>query len=262
MQQNPFYFEIKDIVTQFVAAFDNVIIKRFNADRVPEQAVNVRYVYAPKSRVIYDIVNKQKNITLPAASVSITSISRDSTRVFNKIDGFYYSTGKGLDKTSEHLMMPVPIDIGISLSIIGKFQTDIEQIISNFIPYSNPYIIISWQIPQDLKLPYKQEIRSEVLWDGNILLSYPTDIAATDKYRITADTSFVIKGWLFKNKNSPSGNIFYIDSKFNAESAITDYESLSGNAYLCPPDNTSFYLQPDGESVYLQPDGESYYLQP
>ena len=32
MKSDPFYFEIKDMITQFIAAFDGVTIKRFNKD--------------------------------------------------------------------------------------------------------------------------------------------------------------------------------------------------------------------------------------
>ena len=30
MKESPFYFEIKDIMTQFVAAFNDIVIKRHN----------------------------------------------------------------------------------------------------------------------------------------------------------------------------------------------------------------------------------------
>ena len=51
-----------------------------------------------------------------------------------------------------------------------KFQTDMDQILSNFIPYNNPYIILSWKVPTDLSpsgFAIPQEIRSEVLWSGS-----------------------------------------------------------------------------------------------
>jgi hypothetical protein len=120
------------------------------------------------------------------------------------------------------------------MSIITKYQTDMDQILSNFVPYANPYIIIGWKVPEDLGLSLNQEIRSEVLWEGGIALSYPTDISSTDKYRCTADTSFTIKGWLFKTQQNPKGLIYYINNNFNVESRITTYDSLSGNTYTWP----------------------------
>jgi hypothetical protein len=102
------------------------------------------------------------------------------------------------------------------MSILCKNQLDMDQILGNFIPYNNPYIIISWKIPSDFTPNYTQEIRTEVMWDGNISLNYPVEINNTQKAQIIADTSFTIKGWLFPYVDKPIGNIFKIDLNFYA----------------------------------------------
>lgn len=238
VKNQTFHFEIKDLVTQFVAAFDDIIIKRYDKNRVSQNNVQVRYVYAPKQRVLYDLVNKAQNLTVPVVAVNINSVSRDETRVFNKLAGFYVSRGSGeLDTqiNSQFYRTPVPVNIQINMSIITKFQTDMDQIISNFVPYNNPYIILSWKVPYTiLQSTVPQEIRSEVLWDGGITLSYPTDIAANEKYRIVGDTAFTIKGWLFPYVQSPTGNIYYINTNFRTASILTSYEELSGGTYIFP----------------------------
>lgn len=238
MKNQTFHFEIKDLVTQFVAAFDDIIIKRYDKNRVPQNNVQVRYVYAPKQRVLYDLINKAQNLTVPVVAININSVSRDESRVFNKLAGFYVSRGAGeLDTqiNSQFYRTPVPVNIQINMSVITKFQTDMDQIISNFVPYNNPYIILSWKVPYTiLQSTVPQEIRSEVLWDGGITLSYPTDIAANEKYRIVGDTAFTIKGWLFPYVQSPAGNIFYIDTNFRTASILTTYEELSGDTYVFP----------------------------
>ena len=57
MKNRAFHFEIKNLLTQFVAAFDDVVISRYNKDRQARQNIDVRYVFAPKQRVMYDIIN-------------------------------------------------------------------------------------------------------------------------------------------------------------------------------------------------------------
>jgi len=104
-----FHFEIKDLVTQFVAAFDDIIIKRYDKNRVPQTNIQVRYVYSPKQRVIYDLVNKAQNITVPVVAVNITNVSRDESRVFNKLAGFYLTRGSSeidAGKTSNFYRTP------------------------------------------------------------------------------------------------------------------------------------------------------------
>lgn len=237
MKNQTYHFEVKDLITQFVTAFDDIIINRYDKNRVPQNKVQVRYVYAPKQRVLYDLVNLAQNITVPVVSINMSSISRDEARVFNKINGYYFPSGTSdIDSgsTSIHYNSPVPVNITVNMSIMTKFQTDMDQILSNFIPYNNPYIILSWKVPLDLSssgFAIPQEIRSEVLWDGNITLSYPTDINPTDKYKIVGDTSFTIKGWLFPSSTSPSGNIFYITENLTATTIVNSVGELDTTMY-------------------------------
>jgi len=234
MREQPYYFEIQDMLTQFVAAFDNIVINRYNVNKKIEDKISVRYLYSPKQRVLYDIINPAQNITLPCVAVTIGGIERDNTRVFNKLDGFYYSSNS--NSSSAIMRSPVPINIVVNMSIITRFQKDMDQILSNFIPYSNPYVVISWKIPSEFGLPTEQEIRTEVLWNGSMTMEYPVDLNGTTKPRVTADTSFTIKGWLFKeNNNLAAGNIYYVDNNFYLRDTITTYEQMSQDTYTFPP---------------------------
>ena len=210
MKETPFFFEIKDVMTQFVAAFNDVIIKRHNRNREVRSKVKVRYVYAPKQRVIHDLTNKARHLTLPVVAVNMTGISRDESRVFNKIYGSYMTSHErninqrnpgSVDK-AYNLPQPVPIDISVSMSIMARYQTDVEQIISNFIPYNDPYIVISWKLPEGFA-PNDQEIRSEVIWSGDLNMNYPEQFTANEPYRLSCDTSFTIKTWLFRPVPDP-----------------------------------------------------------
>lgn len=221
MKNQSYHFEIKDIVTQFVAAFNDVTINRYNKDKDIVDKIAVRYVYSPKERVLHDLVNKAQHITLPAVAISISSIERDENRVFNKIVGQYDSKGSGID--TEFLPSPIPVNISINMSILTRFQTDLDQIISNFIPYSNPYIVISWKVPSGISSTL-QEIRSEVLWSGSLNITYPNELQPNQPTRVSADTSFTVKGWVFPGKQAvASKNILYINTNFTP---ITGFEYI------------------------------------
>jgi len=232
MKNSPYHFEIKDLMIQFVSAFDDIVIERYNKGRSAEDKIKIRYVYAPKQRVIHDLVNKARHITLPVVAVSIAGVSRDPTRVFNKIAGSYHQGREYMETLnadvpiSDYIPQPVPVNVQVKMSILTKFQTDMDQILSNFIPYNDPYVIISWKIPSDF-VSTEQEIRSEVLWDGNIGLQYPTDLPSSTPYRISADTSFTIKGWLFKDKQISLGNIYSVDALFTPVSILEGIDELT-----------------------------------
>lgn len=227
MKQYTYYFEVKDLILQFLAAFDNVVVKRYNRNRVPEATQQVRYIYAPKQRVLFDLVNPAQNVTLPVISITIGGISRDNNRVFNKNAGFY-AYGSPFENQPSYetfyYKTPVPVNIDVNMSIIARYQSDMDQILSNFIPFNNPYIILSWTVPKEFNLSYTQEIRTEVLWNGNIQLEYPTDINGQQKAQIVANTGFTIKGWLFPDPQAPVKNIFRIDVSMTAVSAGTTLE--------------------------------------
>ena len=257
MKNYTYNFEIKDLLTQFVSAFDDIVIKRYDDDRNVRELIEVRYVFAPKQRVIYDIENKAQNLTLPVVAVNVTGISRDESRVFNKLDSVYNSlTNRGNTKVK----MPIPVNISVSMSMIARYMTDMDQILSNFIPYNNPYIIISWKEPttvagQDI------EIRSEVLWSGNISLSNPIDLTSATKYRIVADTNFTIKGWLFRDQNETGKQIYFIDTNFIASNNMiisdddydTFFNSLSENtetiSISATPDITNIFYATTGIKI-------------
>ena len=232
MKDYTYFFELKDLLTQFLSAFDETTIKRYNKDRIPEEVIEVRYVLAPKQRVIYDIVNKAQNLTLPVVAVNVTNVTRDNERVFNKINNLHNFVN---EKDSRTVRMPVPINISISMSILTRYMDDMDQILSNFIPFNNPYIILSWKEPTGVGNEVF-EIRSEVLWDGTISLTSPTETSYSDKFRVVADTNFTIKGWLFKDKNEIATPIYFIDTNFRTTEASNnlniyteaDLDTLSG----------------------------------
>lgn len=230
MHDKAFHFEVHDLLTQFIAAMDDVVIARYNKNREKKEQIKVRYVHAPKERVLFDIINKAQNITVPVISISITSLQRDVGRVFNKIDGMYAPVSRDpLGRNTARIPMPVPINLSISLNIITNYQSDMDQIISNFVPYANPYMVISWKIPTEFGVENIEEIRSEVLWDGSISLEYPIELEAGSKPRFVASTTFTIKGWLFPASGDDFyKNIYFVKSNFRSTSKLNlNYDSFA-----------------------------------
>jgi len=242
MKKYTFNWEIQTLLEQMVAAFNDVIIKRYDKNKqlLTPSDKKVLYVYAPKTRVFNYLNNPAPGgLTVPVIGVNINSIARDNTRVFNKNEGFRvpYSNEEDSLPYDKKILQPVPINIGVSMTIVTKYQNDMDQIISNFVPYCDPYIIISWKVPT-VNPKFPTEIRSEILWDGNIKINYPTDLQGNQSYRITADTSFTIKGWLFKRLDEVINKVYVINSDYHSstfddnilidiDEVLTDYYSIS-----------------------------------
>ena len=242
MKSYTFGFEVQTLLEQFISAFNDVVIKRFNNNTAtpPTSGIKVNYVYSPKQRVFNSLQNPAPGgITVPVIAVNINGISRDQSRVFNKNEGFKINfTSQSDGVLAKKILQPVPVNIGVTMTIITKYQSDMDQILTNFIPYCDPYIVISWKIPESgssTKENYEYEIRSEVLWNGTLQINYPQDIGPNQPYRITADTSFTIKGWMFKNSSETVKKIYtihsnYIDENFNnRDEFLINFDEFANN---------------------------------
>lgn len=263
MKNYTYNFEVKDLLTQFVAAFDDTVVKRYDKNNNARQEVAVRYVFAPKQRIMYDIVNKAQNIELPVVAIDLAGISYDTERVFNKLDNFENYRNSN---SSSSIRTPTPVNLKVNMSILCRYMQDMEQIISNFVPYSDPYIILAWKEPVSSDVNNTIEIRSEVLWDQDISLNTPTDTTYSEKFRIIADTSFTIKGWLFRNKNEENTPIYFIEKNFinvrpdfnlNRGLSSLDYETFFENISSTVGDVDTITLSgiPDITNVYFNTSG-------
>ena len=218
MNRYTYDWEIQTLMTMFMNSMSDIVVKRFNVHKQPEDQIKTRLVYAPKQRVLNDLLNRDQNLQLPVMACYIGGITRDNNRVFNKILGTYQQTEKSTTIYNEK--MPLPIDLAISVSIMTRYQADMDQIVSHLIPYINPYFTVSWRTPGRPD----HEIRSNVFWNGNVAITYPMDLPSSQVARVVADLSFTFKGWMFQAKGDDIGKILTFDTSFvNSATMPTDY---------------------------------------
>lgn len=206
-----------------MSMLDDIVIARRKRTNFGEALdwIKVRFVYAPKQRVLLDLLDKAQNLQLPVVAFYLGGINRDANRVWNKLAG-YYATSPD-PAFAKQIPQPNPIDIVLNCTILTKYAGDMDQIISNIIAWTNPQHILSWRIPSISD----QEIRSPVIWNGSVNTTYPTDITSNQVARYQADLSFTIKGWIFKAiPGDGESKIFKINSDFSLESELTSKYSL------------------------------------
>ena len=189
MQNYTYNKEVETLLTQFVTVLDGAIVKRIDENGVNHGEIEVKYMYMPKGRIIHDIINVEQNITLPVVSISLNSLTRAADRQVNKRKGPLEYSSDGAFKTHQ----PIPIDLDVNVSGICKYQGDVDQIVSNFVPYFDPYVVISWNVPNS-----NVRLNNKIEWSGSITYNYPSDITPKSHYRVGFDTSFKIEGWMYK----------------------------------------------------------------
>lgn len=218
MNQYTYDFEVQTMSTVFMNAFSDIIIKRFDVNKNERDGIKTRIVYAPKQRVLNDILNKDQNLQLPVIAVSIGGIARDESRVFNKILGTFHTPTNGAYSVHEQGVLPV--DITYNVSIMTRFQQDMDQILSHILPYINPYFVVSWRTPSRPD----HELRSKVLWSGSANVQYPIELNANQAAKVTADLTFTFQGWLFK-QSELIPNIYTFSNSL-VQAGMADYDTL------------------------------------
>lgn len=218
-------FEVHTMSTALMNAFSDIIIKRFDVNKGSRDQIKTRIVYAPKQRVLLDLLDKDQNLQLPVISVNIGNIARDDTRVFNKILGTYHTPpGKSY---SVHEPGVLPVNVTYNISIMTRYQQDMDQILSHLLPYINPYFIISWRTPSRPD----HEIRSKVTWDGGANVQYPIEQNASQVARVVADLTFVFQGWIFQRAEEIE-NIYTFDTTLVAAGAVPFDELIQTDTAL------------------------------
>ena len=63
-----------------------VVINRYNENKAIEDQIHVNFRFAPKTRVLHDLVQLNQHFKLPIISIVPSNLRRDPNRVFNKIE--------------------------------------------------------------------------------------------------------------------------------------------------------------------------------
>jgi hypothetical protein len=190
--------EIESLLIQFVSAFDDGKIVRPIKDSTEVEYIIPRWIVSGKPRVFYDIVNQAGNITLPVSVVEVGGISLAKNRLFNKIfpQKVPYNGTLGY-----RYKQPTPIDIKVNVTFFTKFFNDIWQMMSNFAVYTQPYIFTSWRAKSE-GLPFTEELRCKVTWDGSFNIEYPKTAKEDQQWLIQGTAGFTLEGWLFERPAS------------------------------------------------------------
>lgn len=264
MQEYNYNSEIWTNLLFFEQAFDDTLVKRYDQEtKKVLHSIRVNYQYGPKQRILADLQNNTDTIKLPVVAVTMTGGGRDNNRIKDKLATINYKTDDGQYIS----LQAIPWNIEVDLTILGKNQEDIDQIVGNFATVCNPYIVFSWREPKS-----GREVRSKVEWDGQVKYNYPThggDMNPDQKWRLEATAHFTIETHLYRtavendvpicsiNLDVIPTNSFYCDTSYlSAYAANNEKDSfvISGIPQLRWVDN--YYLKTgDSPVITVQGDG-------
>ena len=173
---------------QFRRLFSNITIYR-NKQKIKFHVVNEN-----RTRIFKNLENPTKNETysLPIISILRTGITKNDDRISNINNEIKYRQSSKMP-IDYNLLAPVPIDISYSVTIMSKYQSDIDMCMSNFIPFFNKDLFVRCEHPKFEDIEYT----SQVIMDGTITEEHPPDLESTQDDIVTATCTFIFKTYIF-----------------------------------------------------------------
>jgi len=147
-----FYNEsIRKLVIGFGSLFNDIVVKRENADGTTKETIRVPLSYGPKEKFIRRIQESSSissgthtQITLPRLGFDITGIMYDPQRKGNKLRKTSVKSSDGT--TTSYNYSEVPYNISFGLYAFSRNQTDNLQIIEQILPYFTPEFNVSIKV--------------------------------------------------------------------------------------------------------------------
>ena len=149
-----YHASIRRMVSAFGTLFNNLEVKKKDANNKILQTIKVPLAYGPRQKFLARVTERTSlddtklAIKLPRMSFEITFLQYDSSiatsknnviKVQDPDDSTKYKTIRG----------PIPYRIGLQLNIIAKNQDDALQILEQILPYFQPdYTITVNDVPE------------------------------------------------------------------------------------------------------------------
>lgn len=176
----------------FKRVFDNIRISRTDGKGNTTQ-LKVHCVLGQRSRIMKNLENPDRrgNYKLPMIVINRSGFSRNGDRLNNLHNEVKYEQTSS--SRLKHLMAPVPIDINYEVSIIAKYQADIDKIASNFMVFFNSDIYSSIEHPKYAGV----KLDNQIIMSDTVTEEHNDSPDPAEDDIMTSTFSFTFKTYLF-----------------------------------------------------------------
>ena len=176
----------------FKKLFSNIRIQRTLSTGEKKETL-VQCVLGQRSRIMKALENPERKgiYKLPLISINRTGYSRNGERLNNLNNEVKYELGP--KSRFYHLMAPVPIDINYEVTVMSKYQADIDKIASNFMVFFNSDLFVSCEHPKYEGV----KMNCQVVMQDSVSEEHPDDLSPETDDFVTAVFQFTFKTFLF-----------------------------------------------------------------
>jgi len=251
---------IRKYVIFFGTLFNDLHLRRFNADGTAKQTMKVPLNYGPRDKYLARVegnpeLDRPVAIQLPRMSFEMSNMYYDSARkgqTLNRITA-PNPTDSG---SALYQYAPVPYNFEFTLSIMVKNAEDGTYIIEQILPYFTPDWTATLNLNPDLGLKYDvpvtlESVSSEDQYEGDF----------TTRRALIWTLTFTMKGWLFGPTKSNGGKIIKeIDLNFYAPpfgQTIAEASPANADPYAEAQITPGQYANGQAVSWYGDPDANT-----
>lgn len=192
-------------------------------------------MFGQRSRIVKGFENPERKAMykLPMIVINRTGYSRQGDRLNNLHNEVKYEITSR--NRNQQYLTPVPVDLNYEVSIIAKYQADIDKIASNFMVFFNSNIYVSQEHPKFEGV----KLHNEIVMSDSVSEEHPDELDGSADDIITSTFSFTFKTYLFggtKKAKWTSGQAVssvvstYISSsvyQFKTDDEVREYLSSS-----------------------------------
>lgn len=144
---------IRKTVVAFGTLFNNIEVRKENADGSTYSRMKVPLAYGPRQKFLSRLneqpdLNQKVAITLPRLSFEMTGISYDASRKLSPITASLKSGGSN---TIKKQFTPVPYNIDFELNIISKTNDEAIEIVEQILPVFQPSFNVTLKLVEEME---------------------------------------------------------------------------------------------------------------
>lgn len=228
---------IRKMVVLFGTLFNDINVRRFDAQGNETQRFKCPISYAPKEKTLARITaggirGNQSALNLPVMSFEMTGLGYDPERKTSNAQKITAPVTGGQKKQS--IYFPTPYLFNFSLYVYAQNNEDATQILEQILPYFRPHFNVTIQELEDVPdlkrdIPIKLEsITTEDTYEGQFeerrAIVYTLDFTIEGNiYGRVAETGIIQKAFIDINQSPDfniDANLAYVDAKITPSGAI------------------------------------------
>lgn len=229
--QTYYHGSIRRYITLFGTLFNDIFIRRYNAEGEMVKLIKVPITYGPKDKLMARVISdpnldRPQAIELPYMSFELNAISYDAPRKLNTVGRMVYRDDN--KNVVDYNYNPVPYNLEFTLTIMVKNAEDGSKILEQILPYFTPDWTASIRIIDD----------PEIVVDIPTIIGKPTsqdtyESNFIDRRALTWTIPFTMKAYIFgpirKSKiiKQAIAGVGYRDGIDSPLTGMQKYESIT-----------------------------------